>query len=228
VIHYHGTPITPRVVLDELSGRHFCVSFAAPDQAKVCHQIGQSVMLDNGAFSVWRRGATIDWNAWSDWASEWLAYPTTWCVLPDSIDGEEVVNDHLLGKWAGVERGAPVWHLHESLERLQRLCVSYERVCFGSSGVYATIGDVAWRRRVSDAFDLISSPAGRVPWIHMLRGMSLSGDEFPFASVDSTDIARNHNRPQNTARAMVERWDSLQCPATWTRVEQMSLEKALA
>lgn len=47
-IHYHGTPITPRAVLDTLAGRHFCVSFAAPADVKHCHAIGQSVMLDNG------------------------------------------------------------------------------------------------------------------------------------------------------------------------------------
>jgi hypothetical protein len=29
-LHYHGTPITPRPVLQSLAGRHFCVSFAAP------------------------------------------------------------------------------------------------------------------------------------------------------------------------------------------------------
>jgi hypothetical protein len=35
--------------------------------------------------------------------------------------------------------------------------------------------------------------SGPVPvWLHMLRGMALSGSEYPFASVDSTDIAQNH------------------------------------
>jgi hypothetical protein len=49
----------------------------------------------------------------------------------------------------------------------------------------------------------------------MLRGMSLAGSIYPFASVDSTDVARNHNRPQNIARGMADKWDAIQCPARW-------------
>jgi hypothetical protein len=49
VLHYHGTPITPQAKLLELAGRNFCVSYAAPYQVAACHEIGQSVMLDNGA-----------------------------------------------------------------------------------------------------------------------------------------------------------------------------------
>ena len=61
VIHYHGTPITPRPVLHELAGRNFCVSYAAAGQVKTCHEIGQSVMLDNGAFTFWNQGGIPDW-----------------------------------------------------------------------------------------------------------------------------------------------------------------------
>jgi hypothetical protein len=57
----------------------------------------------------------------------------------------------------------------------------------------------------------------------MLRGMSLAGGPYPFASADSTDVARNHNRQQNTARAMADRWDAMQTPALWRRVEQLEL-----
>jgi hypothetical protein len=68
---------------------------------------------------------------------------------------------------------------------------------------------------------------GTVPtWLHMLRGMSLSGSHYPFASVDSTDIAQNHNRPQNTPRKMADRWDGLQCKPHWQIREQLELEAA--
>jgi hypothetical protein len=60
MIHYHGTPISPISALLEMHGRHFCVSHAAPDDVARCHQIGQSVMLDNGAFSAWKTGKTVD------------------------------------------------------------------------------------------------------------------------------------------------------------------------
>jgi hypothetical protein len=222
MMHYHGTPITPRSVLYELAGRNFCVSFAEPRDVEVCHQIGQSVMLDNGAFTVWKQGAEMDWYAWRDWVEPWLAYRSTWCVLPDVIGGSEKDNDSLLLRWAPVG-GRPVWHLHESLDRLRRLVFDFDGICFGSSGVYANVGDDLWRFRVAEAFNAIVEPSGRVPWVHMLRGMALSGSEFPFASVDSTDIARNHNRPQNGARAMAERWDAIQQPARWEKREQLEL-----
>lgn len=226
MIHYHGTPITPNAVLHTLAGKHFCVSFANPQQTALCHRIGQSVMLDNGAYSVWRQGIEIDWQAWVDWAIPWLDCPTTWAVLPDSIDGDEEENDRLLAEYAWLTAGyqtSPVWHLHEPLERLVRLARTYGRICFGSSGAFAVVGNDAWRRRVTQAFDAIAEPSGRVPWVHMLRGMSLSGQEFPFASVDSTDIARNHHLPHQNAEKMAARWDAQQTPLRWVTHRQLAL-----
>lgn len=60
-LHYHGGPITPYSVLYTLAGKCFCVSHAKPDQVAVMHQIGQSVMLDNGAFSKHTKGKPTDW-----------------------------------------------------------------------------------------------------------------------------------------------------------------------
>lgn len=227
MMHYHGTPITPFSVFYELAGKNFCVSYARPDQIKQCHQAGQSVMLDNGAFSVWRQGITIDWDAWAEWVKPWLAYRTTWAVLPDSIEGDEFENDLLVARYAwelsGCGRVMPVWHLHEQLSRLQRLVDQFGWVAFGSSGQYSVIGTDAWTRRIDKAFNALVDDFGIVPWVHMLRGMAMSEWHYPFASVDSTDIARNHNVPHNNARAMADRWDSIQCPATWTPHEQLQI-----
>ena len=226
MIHYHGTPITPREQLLTLAGRHFCVSFAAPRDVKTCHEIGQSVMLDNGAYSFWndKTREHPGWDAYMDWAEEWLDYATTWAVIPDVIDGDEAANDQLLVSWFArrMPKGAPVWHLHESLERLRRLAHGYERVCFGSSGVYRNVGTLAWHRRVSAAFDVIADPDGRVPWVHMLRGLDLAGSHYPFASADSTNAARNHaGSHRQRARPIavkVAEIDARQCPARWVRV----------
>lgn len=59
----------------------------------------------------------------------------------------------------------------------------------------------------------------RTPMIHMLRGMQLAGMRWPFASLDSTDIAQNHHREHNSAKAMADRWDAMQCPKKWTSRE---------
>jgi len=227
MMHYHGTPITPNSVIHTLAGKNFCVSYAAPHQVKLCHQIGQSVMLDNGAFSVWKRGAVIDWDLWAEWVKPWLAYRTTWAVLPDSIEGDEFENDLLCSRYArelsGCGRVMPVWHLHERLTRLLRLTDEFGWVAFGSSGAYATIQSDVWERRIDQAFNTLVNEFGIVPWVHMLRGMAMSERHWPFASVDSTDIARNHHLPHQNARKMADRWDSQQCPPTWASHEQLEI-----
>jgi hypothetical protein len=180
-------------------------------------------MLDNGAYSLWRlnpKAFTYVWDAFYGWARPWLDYRTTWVVIPDVIGGTELENDKLIGQWfqrfGSYRQAAPVWHLHESFTRLERLVTGFDQVCFGSSGDYATIGSDRWNNRMNEVFNFICKGSGAPPcWIHMLRGMSLAGSIYPFASVDSTDVGRNHSRPQNTADGMVARWDGMQCPARW-------------
>lgn len=217
-IHYHGTPITPMSVLYQIAGRHFCVSFHRPDQVEICHQIGQSVLLDNGAFSVWKSGADEDWPGYYAWCDKWLAFPTTWAIIPDIIIGTDDDQDALIKQWPHGQRGAPVWHMHESIDRLKRLVDEWPRVCIGSSKEYSEILSPEWCRRMNSAWNAIMQHRSHVPWVHMLRGMQLVRREWPFASVDSTDIARNHSRPQNGARAMAGRWDAAQCVAKWEHV----------
>jgi hypothetical protein len=215
-MHYHGTPITPVSALYELAGRCFCVSFAHPQDVRRCHEIGQSVMLDNGAFSAWTKGRRVDWAAYYAWADAWLDYPTTWAVIPDVIDAGSQEQDALIREWPHGQRGAPVWHMDEPITRLLRLCDEWPRVCIGSTEEYAQVLSPAWERRMDEAWTEIAARHRRLPWVHMLRGMQLSGREWPFASVDSTDVARNHNRPQNSPGKMAARWDAMQTPARWT------------
>ena len=212
MIHYHGTPITPRSVLLRLGGRSFCVSHASPNDVKVCHNIGESVMLDNGAFSAWRSGAPVDWDKYYKWCGPWLEYKTTWAVIPDVIDGTEDDNNALIAKWPHGDRGAPVWHLHESRDRLRRLCDEWPRVCFGSSGFFSVVGSDLWHQRIIQAFNTIA-PGGSVPvWIHMMRGLNLCGSDYPFSSADSTNVAQNHHRD---GLDKIKDIDSRQCPGRW-------------
>lgn len=214
MIHYHGTPITPMSALYDLRGRHFCVSHAAPHDISRCHDIGQSVMLDNGAFTKWKTGRSTDWDGYYSWAEKWLSFPTTWAVIPDVIDAGPERQDALLAKWPFGHRGAPVWHMDEPIERLVRLCGEWPKVCVGSSSAADPLSP-AWVTVMDSAWNALAVGRNFLPWVHMLRGMACSGERWPFASVDSTDVARNHNRPQNTPRAMVDRWDAVQCPGVW-------------
>lgn len=219
-IHYHGTPITPAAVLLDLAGAHFCVSHWEPRDVETCHRIGQSVMLDNGAYSAWRAGKAIkDWRAYYDWCDRWLDCPTTWAVIPDVIVGDELDNDLLCRAWPFRDRGAPVWHMHESIRRLIELLHAFPRVCVGSSAQYATLMTPAWQRRMDEAWRAIAARFRRTPNVHMLRGMQLVSERWPFSSLDSTNIARNHAgnntraTPKKCPARMRHRIDAGQCPA---------------
>lgn len=215
MIHYHGTPITPKSVFSELAGAHFCVSHAAPQDIERAHTLGQSVMLDNGAFSAWRVKRKTDWPGYYAWCDRWLDYPTTWAVIPDVIGAGTQEQDALIREWPHGLRGAPVWHMDEPINRLLRLCDEWPKVCIGSTDEFAKVLSPPWQMKMDEAFDAVSARHKRLPWLHMLRGMALSGKVWPFASADSTDIARNHHRPQNSAKAMRARWDALQTPGKW-------------
>ena len=208
VIHYHGTPITPMTALHELAGRHFCVSFSDPRDCARCHAIGSSVMLDNGAFSLWRKGRPTDWPGYYSWADEWLNFPTTWGVIPDVIDGSEEEQDELLRQWPFGLRGAPVWHMNESIERLLSLLDRWPRVCIGSTSVFSVVLSDPWQLRMDEVWDEISR-RGWLPWVHMLRGMATSGQRWPFD--------RHRPKPQQGRRPSGdgERWDAMQCPGGW-------------
>jgi hypothetical protein len=224
VLHYHGTPITPVAALAELAGRNFCVSHAAPQDVARCHMIGQSVMLDNGAFSAWKSNKPTNWAAYYDWCDQWLDFQTTWAVIPDVIDAGTQEQDALLREWPHKHKGAPVWHMDEPIYRLLKLCDEWPKVCIGSTDQYAIVLSAAWCHRMDEAWNEIAMRHQRLPWLHMLRGMQLSGKHWPFSSVDSTDIARNHHLPHQTPRKMADRWDGAQTPSCWTqRPQQMEL-----
>lgn len=196
MIHYHGGPITPaEAAVAAWTGRHGMVSFAHPVQLDIALEVCQSLVLDNGAFSAWCAGRPItDWAPFYEWVAPLLKHPAVdWALIPDVIDGDEDDNDALIAEWRfGSALGVPVWHMHESLDRLERLA-KWPRVAFGSSGEFATVGDAKWWRRINEAMDVVCDVDGRpVCKLHGLR--MLDPDVFsrlPFASADSTNVARN-------------------------------------
>lgn len=196
MIHYHGTPITPvAAMLAVLKGRHAMVSFEHPEQIDAAAEVCQSIVLDNGAFSAWRSGRAFDFAGYADWAAQWLRHPAVdWCVIPDVIDGDEEQNDALLATWSAPDaHSVPVFHLHESLERLERLVARYPRVALGSSGAYADPGSPSWWGRMAEMMRVICDADGfpRVK-LHGLRMLDpVIFSHVPLASADSCNIARN-------------------------------------
>lgn len=197
MIHYHGLPITPDTAA-EVAARagHVFVSFAHPRQMGLAIASCQSFALDNGAFSAWRSGAPItDWADYYAFAAAGKRQPSCdFAVIPDVIDGSEGDNDNLVADWPLPHWfGAPVWHLHESLNRLQRLADRFPRVCLGSSGDFAQIGTPKWWRRMHEAMRTVCDDAGQpICRLHGLRMLDPAVfSRFPFASADSTNIGRN-------------------------------------
>jgi hypothetical protein len=202
VIHYHGLPITPASsALASVGGGHAFVSFRYPDQLGLVLDVCKSFAVDNGAFSAWKSGQPVsDWSRFYAWVAELHRYPSfDFAVIPDVIDGDEQANDALLAEWPWRDSskhgwiGAPVWHMHESIGRLQRLAREWQRVCIGSSGKFAVVGDSRWWIRIAEAMNAITDRNGSpVCKLHGLR--MLNPDVFsrlPFSSADSTNIAQN-------------------------------------
>lgn len=197
MIHYHGGPVTPTEAAVTLwSGRHACVSFAHPQQVSLAFEVCQSVMLDNGAFTHWKRGGTVDIAAYAEWVRVWERHPAfDFCLIPDAIDGDEADNDALMHTWRGVgmRHGVPVWHMHESLSRLESLVAAYPRVALGSSGAFAQIGTASWWERMAEAMAVCCDSDGRpLTKLHGLRMLSPTVfSHLPLASADSTNVAQN-------------------------------------
>ena len=215
MIHYHGTPLTPRSELWTMSGKHFCVSFVDHRDADICFNIGQSVMWDNGAYSFFTKGIEINFDKFYKWVEPRLGHPH-WAVVPDIIDGEEEDNLKLINQWPfRKECAAVVWHLSESIDHLFKLIdLGFGKIAFGSSKEYWKVGSKDWEKRMDEVFNSLAKN-GSIPWIHMMRGLSLGGKRWPFASADSANVARNYSQREVTAEYMARQIDTSQCPVVW-------------
>ena len=207
-----GTPVTPKALFPSLAGSSFCVSHADPrDLDRAIEFVGQDeiLVLDNGAFSHWKKGeGAIDRQAFWTWANAAQARsPEAVAVIPDVIEGSE--HENLLEmSWAiredaGAladfpERTMSIWHLNESLEFLETQARLMNFVGFGSCAefdVQTKKADYLARiRDASEVLDQVESDWNRRPWIHLMRGLGVLAELTRFESADSTNIAVNHSR----------------------------------
>jgi hypothetical protein len=222
MIHYHGTPITPRTKLLEMSGRHFCISFADKRDLETCLEIGQSVMMDNGAFTAYTQGKSLDYDGFVEWCNEFLQ-PPHWAVIPDVIDGSVEQQREYLKRWPfPKELSAPVFHLGLDLDWMLELADNYPRFCLGSSGEFWQIGTRKWHQRMDQVFELLAKKRF-MPWVHGMRMLGQSDGKYPLASADSSNIARHHAELRISPEVMAQRIDSLQPAKKWKPSPQLSL-----
>jgi len=235
MIHYHGLPITPQTAaVEAIKGGHAFVSFVSQEQLNIAAELCQSFAVDNGAFSFWQKGEPkTDWSDYYTWALNVERIPNSdFAVIPDIIDGSEADNDALIAEWPTKPAfGCPVWHMHESLDRLVRLGLDWNKVAIGSSGEFSKVNSKEWWGRMAQAMDAVCDRGGR-PFVK-LHGLRMLNprvfSRLPFHSADSTNIGRNigidkkwtkgHYLPPPTreARAAVmrQRIEHHQAAQTW-------------
>jgi hypothetical protein len=247
MIHYHGTPVggTRADAAAFLMGRHALVSFARPDDMAVVADVCQSFCLDNGAYTTWKKGQPLAFMEYVKWVREWHMHPAfDWCLIPDVIDGDEQANDELLDQWTNECSdivGVPVWHLHESIDRLAALACRWPRVALGSSGGWSSPGSASWWVRIADAMTAVCDEHGRP--LTKLHGLRMLDPEvftrLPLASADSTNAAVNsgsigrfgsYPAPTRAQRAAViaSRIEAHNSPPTWHWPHQDLFEMDLA
>ena len=157
------------------------------------------------------------------WCEKHLAAPH-WAVIPDVIGGSEEQQRKSLSEWFFPDYlSAPVWHLHLSIDYLLELADKFPKICLGSSGDFWQIGTKKWNQRMDMVFEELSSKRRHLPWIHGMRMLGQAGNNWPLASADSTNIARNHSQTLWTPEQMAERIDAVQTPIRYKRNPQIEL-----
>lgn len=196
MIHYHGTPCgaTREDVARFLKGRHALIPWIRPEDIGTAAEVCQSFCLDNGAFSAWKSGKPIDdWTGYYEWVDRWSRHPAfDWAIIPDVIDGSEEANDMLLADWPYRLPGVPVWHFHESLDRLRWMSEQYPRIALGSSGQFATVNTRSWWGRMREVMNTVCDdglPRTKLHGLRMLNPKVFT--RIPLASADSTNAVRN-------------------------------------
>lgn len=192
-LHYHGLPLTPNVMLLDMVGENVCISYATRQKSQVDFSLRrmQSIMFDNGAFTIYRKGGKLDPFAFYAWVAPMLGHPH-WAVVPDEIGGNVSAQRELTKTWPfPKELGAPVWHLHLPIDYLLELTDEWPRVCLGSSAQFWNIRSPEWRARMDEVAEALYARRRQAPSLHGLRMMAQAGERWPLASVDSVNVARN-------------------------------------
>ncbi len=200
MIKYHGTPITPKEVFNlSMLNKNVLIPYTEKRDFARAVKICNNILIDNGAFTVWRKKIKIDWNDYYKWIEE-IYCDISYFFIPDVIDGTEEENNDLIklfiDKYLNIkEKSIPVWHINESFDRLINIMKEFDYIAIGSAGEYRDLGTKEWHDRMNDTMKILCDDKG-VPKvkIHMLR--CLNPDIFlryPFHSGDSTNLAQNHS-----------------------------------
>lgn len=197
-IHYHGTPMggrrSDKVVA--LTNRFALVPYPRPDDLALVVELCRGFLLDNGAFSYWKKGYTEfpDYAGYVAWVEKWHRHPKfQGAIIPDYVTGTEAQNNAYLDRWPQHLPGIPVFHMHQSLDRLLWLAQHYETIALGGGKGYEVLKTKQWWHRLHEMMNVLCDEAGRpLCRIHGLRMLDPKVFTLlPLASGDSTNVARN-------------------------------------
>lgn len=235
--HYHGTPIGgTRASADEFAERrHILIPWKRPEDLERAMTLSRGFIVDNSAYSFWSTGENPNWMDYINWCRSFARHPRfDFALVPDVINGTEKDNAELISLWDKKAwhpvriQGCPVWHMHESLDKLKMLCNGrWRHVAIGSSGQWPNPGVGSWWDRMDEAFDVICDddgyPTAKIHGLRMLRGDIIR--RYPFASCDSTNAVQNGLREamkngvdSSWGKATIaRRMELVQSPSRWVR-----------
>ena len=201
MIKYHGTPITPKEIFFKyMKNKNTLISYADYRDIDRATNICKKVIIDNGAFSVWKQGKTIDWDDYYAFVRKHHNNIELF-FIPDVIDGTEEENNKMIDHYErnykeSIPKGVPIWHVAESIERLKELMSGYDYIGIGSSGEYSVLGTRQWHIKMDKAMSVLCDSNGLPKVrIHMLRCLDKKIFKYyPFYSGDSTTFAQNHKK----------------------------------
>lgn len=203
MIHYHGGPLggNSQDKVRFYHSRHALVPFTYQEDLGVVTDVCQSFCFDNGAFTAWKKGISINFEEYYQWVDDYKNHPGfDFALLPDVIDGTEEQNDMMVESAPNSLHKflVPVWHMHESFERFDRLASLFRTVAIGSSGAYPTPGANIWWERMTAFMNHICDEKGKPPCkLHGLRMLNPKiFSKLPLSSADSTNAATKVNLNQ--------------------------------
>ena len=77
-----------RFIDKALTGRNILIPYPRPDNLNRARGLCNNIIIDNGAFTIWRKGGEVDWNLYYDWVEK-IHDRIELFFIPDVIDGTE-------------------------------------------------------------------------------------------------------------------------------------------
>lgn len=241
--HYHGTPIGGKAADADAfcEGRCLLIPWKRPDDLERAMEFSRGFIADNSAYTFWRTGEEPNWSDYPKWLKGFARHPRFhFAFIMDAIDGSEKDNDDLIKLWDKLAwhpihiKGVPVWHMHESIDRLIRLAKRWGDIAIGSSGQWPNPGVGSWWDRMDEAFDAITDedgyPIAKVRGLRMLRRDII--ERYPFASCDSTNAVQNGSREAQKngvdrlwgCQTIARRTEQVISPSIWNRKQRQQAD----